>query len=65
MRIITIVNVVAAVLLMTTFSASAQKAKSGWCDQNACVAACNKNGGQGRLCPQYCEKRIREDKRCK
>jgi len=53
----------AAAMLIAAVPASAQK-NNPWCDQAKCVAACEKNGGQGRFCPQYCQKRIREDKRC-
>jgi hypothetical protein len=65
MRILTIAAVTAGLLLGAAIPASAQKAKSGWCSQSACVAACIKNGGQPRFYPQYCGKRIREDTRCK
>ena len=42
----------------------AQK-KSGVCSQDACYKACASRGGQIRYCASYCEKRIRDDKRCK
>ncbi|MBV8792179.1 MAG: hypothetical protein JO205_06580 [Pseudolabrys sp.] len=64
MRTIIAIQLAAAMLFATSFSASAQKSNPS-CNQDACVASCAKAGGQGRFCPQYCQKKIRENKACK
>lgn len=40
--------------------AFAQKSKCPANFQNTCMSTCVARGGQPRLCPQYCAKRIRE-----
>ena len=61
-----IVTLAAAFALAASLSGSAfaQSAKKGnpLCTMEGCMANCAKAGGQPRLCPEYCAKRINERK---
>jgi len=60
------VFILAAALAFTvTFTgdafAQAKKSKAS-CSMEACMSACAQRGGQPRLCPDYCTKRLAERK---
>ncbi len=64
MRLLVLAATIAGLQFAASLPAAAQK-KNPWCDQNICVKYCVDRGGKAGGCPQYCDKRIREDKRCK
>lgn len=67
MRIIAFACLTAAVVFAGAFSADAapKPAASKACDFDACVNSCAKSGGRARLCPQFCQKKFRENPKCK
>lgn len=64
MKILIAVAAMLASAWFVTGDAFAQKKKAGGCPANyaqTCQSTCSARGGQIRLCPQYCAKRMREN----
>ena len=59
-RIFVLTAAAAVMLAIASSSAFAAKRPHPLCNMERCLAFCAKQGGQPRLCPDFCQKRIAE-----
>jgi hypothetical protein len=63
LRIVVLAAALALTATVSSGGAFAQaKKEKAICTMDACMATCHKTGGQPRLCPAYCTKRLNERK---